>query len=149
SGVNVQVPAENLNVVREIAGRPDRTLTDRQGGREIATYSGGALTATEFVTFIRTQPRQVQSAFATATDDQLRNAVQQLVQMELLLQQVEERGITLSPEEEEQFRSEARQMIRELTEASGFIAIARQGVDASALAAHVNDLVEAIVSGEV
>ncbi|MEX2583344.1 MAG: peptidylprolyl isomerase [Gemmatimonadota bacterium] len=145
--VNVQVPAENLAVAREIAGRPDRSLSGRQGTRPIATYEGGEFTAAEFTEFLQTQPPQVQTAFASATDEQLENAVRQLVQMELLLAEVEERGITLPAEEEERIRTDARQTIRQLTEATGFVAAARQGADSSALDAHVNELVQAIVSG--
>jgi peptidyl-prolyl cis-trans isomerase C len=147
--VNVQVPATSLEVVREVAGRPDRELTGRQGERTIATYEGGALTAGEFLEFVQAQPPQVQSAFASATDEQLDNAVRQLVQMELLLAEVSERGIELPAEDEQRIRTEARQMIRELIDASGFVTAARQGADPSALDEHVDQLVQAIVAGEV
>ncbi|MEX0912036.1 MAG: peptidylprolyl isomerase [Gemmatimonadota bacterium] len=145
---NVEIPTSDLGVVREIAGRPERELSGRQADRPIATYDGGAYTAGEFATFVRTQPPQVQSAFVSATDEQLETAVTQLVQMELLLAQVTEHGISLATEEEERIRREGREMIRQLIEATGFGQAARQGADAAALDEHVNTIVRGTVTGE-
>lgn len=145
---NVQTPASNFGVVREIAGRPERALTGRQADRAIGTYDGGAYTAGEFASFIRGQPPQIQSAFATATDEQLESAIGQLVQTELLMDEVRKSGITLTPQEDEEIRSEARQMIRDLVEATGFAEAARQGASSAALEEHVTEIVRSIVTGE-
>jgi hypothetical protein len=145
---NVQVRPGGVAVVREIASRPDVALRGRAAERAIAGYDGGEYRARDFAEFVRTQPPQVQSSFSTATDEQLENAVRQLVQMRLLLQEAETRGIALSAEEEEEIRVEARQMIRELVEATGFAEAARVRADPASLDAHVKALVEGIVSGE-
>lgn len=145
---NVQVLPAGVEVVREIANRPDQTLRGRQADRNIATYDGGEYTAGEFSRFIRTQPPQMQSAFATASPDQLEQAVQQLVQMELLLSQAQAQGVTLTAAEEEEIRTEARRMIDELIEATGFAEAARQGADPASLDAYVKGLVQGIVTGE-
>jgi len=148
TAANVQIRSGGLDVIREIASRPERPLRGRAAERTIATYIGGEYVAREFSEFILTQPPQVQSAFGGATDDQLDMAVRQLVQMRLLLLEAERRGITLQPGEEEEIRVGARQMIRELVEATGFAEAARIRPDPAALDAHVKALVEGIVSGE-
>jgi peptidyl-prolyl cis-trans isomerase C len=145
---NIQVRPGGTDVIREIASRPEIDLRGRAADRAIATYRGGEYTARDFATFVRTQPPQVQSSFATATDEQLESAARQLVQMRLLLREAEQRGIALTAEEEEEIRAESRQMIRELVEATGFAEAARLRADPSILEAHVKALVEGIVSGE-
>jgi hypothetical protein len=145
---NVNVLQPGIAVVREIASRPERNLRGRQAERPIATYDGGQYTAGQFARFIRTQPPQVQSAFASATNEQLETAIQQLVQMDLLLARARAQGIALTPEEEEEIRSDARAMIRDLMESTGFAEAARQGASPAALDAHVKMLVEGVVTGE-
>jgi hypothetical protein len=147
-GANVQIRESNLPVVREIANRPEMSLRGRAADRPIATYSGGEYTAGEFARFIRTQPAQVQSAFASATTEQLETAVRQLVQMELLMTEAERRGIALAPQEEEEIRAEAREAIHQLVEATGFAEAARVRADPASLDQHVKALVEGIVTGE-
>jgi hypothetical protein len=147
-GSNLQVNPAGFDVVREIAARPDRGLRGRQADRSIATYTGGEYTAGEFAEFIRNQPQQVQSAFATATNDQLEQGVRQLVQMELLLERARSEGIALSEAEEAEIRAEARASIRELVEATGFAEAARVRADAAALEAHVKALISGVVTGE-
>ena len=146
--VNVTIPTATLDVAREIASRPERSLSGRQGARAIATYDGGEYTASEFGEFVRSQPPQMQSSFASASDEQLETAIRQLVQMELLLAEVEARGITLPAEEDDRLRREAREMLDDLLQATGFVEAARQGAGAGALADHVKQLVEGVVTGE-
>lgn len=146
--VNVQIPSATLSVAREIAARPDRGLSGRQGDRAIATYDGGSYTASEFAEFIRSQPPQMQSSFAAAGDEQLETAIRQLVQMELLLAEVEAQGLTLPAEEDERIAREAREMLDDLLEATGFVEAARQGAGSGALEQHVKELVRGVVTGE-
>jgi hypothetical protein len=145
---NVDVRPGALAVVREISGRPDMSLRGRSAERAIATWAGGQYTARDFATFIRTQPAQVQTAFATAADDQLETAVHQLVKQRLLLDEAANRGIALTAEEQEELRRDAREMIQELVEGTGFLEAARQRADPAALGAHVMELVEGVVTGE-
>lgn len=145
---NVEIRSGGLEVVREIATRPDISLRGRAEDRAIATYDDGDYTAGEFARFVRTQPAQVQSAFASAPDEQLETGVQQLVQMELLLAQATARGLALSPEEEAQIQTEARQAIRELVEATGFGEAARAGATPAELEEHVKMILQGVVSGE-
>ncbi|HUE96264.1 MAG TPA: peptidylprolyl isomerase [Longimicrobiaceae bacterium] len=147
-GANVQIQDGGLEVVREIASRPDLTLRGRSANRQIATYDGGELTAGEFHQFLRAQPAQIQSAFASAPAEQLETGVRQLVQMELLMSEAQRRGLTLSAADEERIRTEARQSIRELVDATGFAEIARAGANQAALDGVVKSLVQDVVAGE-
>lgn len=145
---NVEIQEGGLDVVREIANRPDMELSGRAATRSIATYTGGELTAGEFSEFLSGQPAQMQTAFASAPPDQLETGVRQLVQMELLLSEVEERGLTLSPEVEEGIRTQARQDIRTLVESAGFADAARASANAAALDQVVKTIVAQVVAGE-
>src|SRR5690606_32749548 len=129
-----------LAVVREIASRPEASLSGRAASRQIATYEGGEFTTGEFLEFVRTQPAQVQSMFTTASDEQLENAVQQLTRKELLLRQAEERNIALTPAEEDSIRSDARQAIRAVVEGTGFAAAAGRPVSPDAIDQQVKAL---------
>jgi len=100
NAASVEVRPGGLAVVRELAQKPDSRLRGRAATREIATYTGGAFTSGNFVGFIQTQPPHVQSAFATANDEQLQGVVKQLVQKELLVREAQQHGIQLSQEEE-------------------------------------------------
>jgi hypothetical protein len=148
AAADVKVAEGGIEVVREIAKNSNRELRSRQADRAVAEYTGGELTAGEFQKFILTQSPQVQTAFASATDEQIESGIQQLVQMELLLAEANRRGIKLTAEEDEQIRTEARATIRELVEATGFLEAARQKADPAALDEHVKQLVKGVVNGE-
>jgi peptidyl-prolyl cis-trans isomerase C len=146
TAANVQIRPGGLAVVREIAQQPDVPLRGRAAQREIAAYEGGNFTTGHFAAFIRTQPPHVQSAFATATDDQLEGVVKQLARKEILVREAQRRGLRLTEEEEQQIRDEARQAIRQVLDVSGF---ARAGGASSAeIGARVRELIEGAVRGE-
>jgi hypothetical protein len=147
AAANVRIRPGGLEVVREVARRPDTQLRGRQAERQIATYEGGAYTSGEFAQFIRTQPPQTQSAFASANDEQLESAVQQLTRSELLMQQARSQNIALTPQEEEEMRAEMRQQIQELVQATGLAQFAGQGSNTAALDAHVRQLIADGVAG--
>ncbi len=144
----VEVQQAGLAAAKEIAAQPSINLRGRAARREIATYEGGEFTAAEFADFIRTQQPQVQNAFATAPDDQLEQGIQQLVQMELLLREAENLGISLSEEEDTQLRTEARIAIRELIEATGFADAGRAGATEAELDQHVMAILQGVISGQ-
>lgn len=146
AAAGVEVQAGGLAVVRELAGRPETQLRGRAAERPIATYQGGALTSGEFLDFIRTQPPQVQSSFAMATDDQLSTAVDQLTRKELLLEAAAELGLTLTREEEDSIRAAARAEIQQVVAASGLNQGAA-GAPAAATEARVYELLRAGLEG--
>lgn len=146
---NVKLEEGALDVVKEIAGKPETALRGRAARREIATYTGGAFTTGEFLEFVRTQPAQVQSMFTTASDEQLENAVQQLTRKELLLRQAEARKLSLTTAEEDSIRSEARQAIRAVVQGTGFTGAAGRSANADAIAMQVKSLLRAYISGQV
>jgi hypothetical protein len=147
AAANVQVRPGGLEVVREVARRPDVPLRGRQAERQIATYEGGSYTTGEFAQFIRSQPPQTQSAFASANDEQLESAVQQLTRSELLMQQARAQNITLTPQEEEEMRAEMREQIQQLVQATGLAQFAGQASNTAAIDAHVRQLIADGVAG--
>ncbi|HEX6924389.1 MAG TPA: peptidylprolyl isomerase [Longimicrobiaceae bacterium] len=144
----VEIEPSGLAVVRELATRPETELRGRAASRPITTYQGGAFTSGEFLEFIRTQPPQVQSSFATASDDQLTTAVEQLTRMELLLQEARRRGLEVSRAEVDTIRATARQEIRAVVAATG-LAQGVAGAAPGATEARVSALLRDALSGRV
>ncbi len=147
AAANVKVLPEGLELLRDIAANPQRPLRGRQASRPLATYEGGEYTAGEFREFIRALPLSTQSAFASAPPEQVEPAVLQLVQMELLLAEAEERGIALSAEDEERILTDARGAINSLVVATGFADAVQQGIDPATLQVQVRSLLQGVVSG--
>jgi peptidyl-prolyl cis-trans isomerase C len=135
-----------LEIVREIAAQPDVTLRGRAADRKIATYQGGAFTSGEFVTFIRSQPPQMQAAFASANDEQLETVIQQLTQKELLIAEAARRGISVSDEEQENLRRDARNTLEQFINSTGL----RQTAPTSAadIDVRVREMIRAAIDGE-
>lgn len=146
---DVQVQPGGVAVVREIAARPNTALRGRAAERVIASYRGGQFTSGDFAEFIRTQPAQMQAAFSTAGDDQLETVVEQLARREVLLAQIRERGISLTREEEDQLRQQARTAIRQVVEGTGFGGGPQGPVSAETIESRVQALLEAGVAGQV
>lgn len=145
---NLSVADGGTDIVREIAGRPSRSLSGRQGDRRIASYAGSSYTAADFQRFIRGQGPEVQTAYASATDEQLAAGIEQLVQSRLLLDEAARQGISLTAEDDQRLRSEARTMISELVAATGFIEAARASATPAQLDEHVKLLVQGVVTGQ-
>jgi hypothetical protein len=145
---NVQVRPGGLAVVREIAQKPDARLRGRAQAREIATYTGGTYTSGAFASFIRQQPPHVQSAFSTATDEQLEGVVTQLARKEVLVREARQLGITLTAEEEQEITTEARNTIREVLVASGFTQQPAGARNSAALSTQVRELIEGAIRGD-
>lgn len=148
AGANVEIVDGALDVVRELSQRPGTSLRERAAERPLVNYEGGVFTAGEFAEFMQEQPAQMQSAFATAQDEQIESGLEQLVQMELLQAEARSRGLTLSAEEEEDIRQNARQAVRQLLEGTGFAEAARAGATSAELDGMVKDLVQGVVAGE-
>jgi hypothetical protein len=150
TAVNVQVRPDAYAVVREIAQQPGKQLRGRQANRVIASYSGGEFTSGHFAQYIRTQQPNLQAAFATADDEQLEGVVKQLARRDVLVREANARGVTLTQEEEAEIRREARAFISQLLLRAGLTGEASpQGAPPAVVQAHVMELLEAALRGEV
>ena len=123
-------------------------LKGRAAERPIASYNKGAFTSGEFLDFIRTQPPQVQSSLANASDDQLKTAIEQLTRKELLLQQAKARNVSLSPAENDSIRSHARQYIHQVLQMSGLDQLAGRKVTPAQIDQQVMSLFHAALGGQ-
>lgn len=148
AAANVEIQPGGLAVVREIATRPELAVKGRASERVIASYRGGTFTSGEFARFIRTQDARTQGAFAQADEEQVESAVQQLARRELLLAQAKQNDISLSRAEEDSIRTQARQAIRGVLQATGLNQLAGRRADAAQIDARVRQLIEAGVSGQ-
>lgn len=144
AAAGTEIDDDGIAVVREIADQPGLVLRGRAAEREIASYEGGALTSGEFAEFFRTQPPQYQAAFPTATAEQLEGVIQQLVRKELLLQEAGERGVELTPAEQDSLRAQAQQAVRQLVQTAGF---GPGGADTAAVETQVRNLLRGAIGG--
>jgi peptidyl-prolyl cis-trans isomerase C len=143
---NVEIRSGGLSAVREIAQRP-ATVRGRAANREIASFQGGSYTSGTFVNFIRRQPAHVQSAFVTASDEQLEGVIKQLAFNQVLVREARQRGVELTAQEEQELQSNAREMINELVQGSGF-AQQNGGAINGAIGTHVQGMIAAAMRGE-
>lgn len=142
AAADVKIQEGALALAKEVGSHPNVPLKGRAGARAIATYKGGELTAGELAEFARTQPAQMQAAFASATDEQLKGFIEQMVRKDLLLKEAERQGIKLTPEEEKQLTDEAHATIQQVVQMSGFTP-----GDAAHIDTEVKQLLEAGIQG--
>jgi hypothetical protein len=132
-----------LAAVRQIALRPD-AVSGQAANREIAVYRGGTVRASDFATFIRSQPPQVRTGIAVTSDDQVESVVKQIVRNELLIREAQQRGLRLGSDEEAEITAQARAAIREVLRTSGLEPAAGQPAPAT----RVRGLLEDALRGE-
>lgn len=144
---NMEIAEGGREVVREIGGRPETRLRGRAAQREIASYQGGELTAGEFAEFVRTLPPQAQNAFPTATDEQVDGVIEQIVRRELLLNEAQEMGVTVSETEQDSIRTNSRQAVRQLVQGAGFGSPAGEPAQNIPIEARVKTLLQGAIAG--
>ncbi|CAN5166782.1 hypothetical protein BH20GEM2_BH20GEM2_04360 [soil metagenome] len=144
AAVEVQPGAARL--VKEMAEQPNVRLRGRAAERTIASYKGGALTVGEFSDYMRSLPP---GALGQAGDQQIEELITNLTRRELLLAEARRRKIGLSEAERDSLRTQAQQAIQQLLQMTGLNQrTPAGGAGAAARQAEVNQLMEALVTGQ-
>lgn len=143
----VRVADGAVETVRAIVRAGTVTELSRSRAREtLAEYRGGSLTAGEFFGILTQLPPQNVAVLAQGSDDQIKNALERLVQDELLLRAASDRGLTVEPAIEDSLRKLTRQRVLALAQSAGLQHEALAGADTQ-VAQAVKDLLTEALQG--
>lgn len=101
-------------LVREAVRYPKQTAASQ---KVLGTFRGGAFTVSDFVRWLPVL--RMQDQIAQATDEQVRELVQSLIQNEMLLSEVRQRGLVLQPEDIQDLRDRLAEEIEKVQDALG------------------------------
>jgi parvulin-like peptidyl-prolyl isomerase len=117
AGVKVQSGAAEQ--VREMAKEPTMQLRGRAADRKLVTFRGGDLTAAELLTTIQGANAEALAPVAEAPDSAINQILEREASKEILLVEARRRNIGVSGAELDSLRSQARQVVRQLAQATG------------------------------
>lgn len=143
----VEGAAENA---REMARKPAMQLRGRAASRALVTYSGGELSAAEYLDVMRGWPAQQRGALAQATDEQVGQVLEGLTRNEILVATAQKEGVTVSAAERDSIRTQAVATLQQAASIAGLTSIQPQGSETQSQAVdrRVNSYLEAILKGE-
>jgi hypothetical protein len=93
---DIQVQAESLESLRQLAEEPAMALAPRAKDRALVEYDGGAYTLGEFRAWLNSGPPSLSDQIKAASDEQLENLLNSLTQSKLLVGQAVAEGIEVS-----------------------------------------------------
>lgn len=135
---------------KEIAAKPGMQLRGRAGGRALVRYSGGALTAAEFLEFARTLDPSQRGQLSMAPDDQINMILEQLARNEILVGEAERRGLQVPAAERDSVRRQVQGQLAMAARAAGLVSIQPQDGETmhQAIERKVKAFLDAIMRGE-
>ena len=120
----VQVGAEAVDVLRELALNPRISLSGRAAGRTLVSYRGGSYSVSDALLLLNTRQADLPAQLAVAPDEALHDLLNRLGQAQVLLDLAADAGIGLAEEHVDSLVSLARQGVREATDELGIRRIA-------------------------
>lgn len=124
--LNIRVQDGAIDVARDLAARPAESLNRRAASRELATYTGGAFTAGEYLDFIRSLPANQRSRLAMAEDEEIQNLLEFYTRNEILVAEARKQGVETDPAQADSLRASAREQLREAARNAGLLDIQPQ-----------------------
>lgn len=119
AAAQVQVEAGAAKTVKELAEQGNLSLRGRAASRELVSYRGGEVTASEVAEQLSSIPTGARKQFAESPDTQVVDVLRQLATKEILLRDAKTRNVALSAAETDTLRRQAREAIREILRSSG------------------------------
>jgi hypothetical protein len=146
----VEVQDGAAEVARELARKPTTNLSRRASQRALVRYTGGALTASEYVALMQQRPAQQRSQIAAASDDQIREWLRLLARDEILIEEAKRQGLETSATTQDSARNELREQIRTAAAEAGLLPVTpREGESRNqAVNRVVMQFLAGIISGE-
>jgi hypothetical protein len=146
--VSMEIQQGAYDVARDLAGNPTERLAGRAANRQLVSWTGGELTAREFVDVIRRMPPQQRAQFASMPDEQLERVLEDVSTNELVLADARTRGISVPETEQDSIRTLIREQLADLAKQAGLTGGAQEGeTGTDAVARRVRGLLEGILAG--
>jgi len=137
------------DLVRQVASEPDARLSKRARGRALVTYEGGRYTVGQLVEFVQTRSDQWRQAVGGATDEQIEDFLNTMVQRELMIMKAREAGLEPSQARVDSLVEDTRGRIKQIADEIGVLHLDRAPGEpvAPAVDRAVNDVLDGVVSG--
>ena len=115
----IEVAAEAVDVMRELAMNPWTALSARAERRTLVSYRGGSYTVSDALLLLNTRQADLPAQLASAPDEVLYDLLHRLGQEQVLLARAADAGIGLAEEHLDSLDSSARQGLRAATDELG------------------------------
>ncbi len=137
------------DLVRQVSSEPDVRLSERARSRALATYEGGSYTVGQLVQFVQTRSDQWRQSVQGATDEQIQDFLNGMVQRELMVMKARQAGLEPSQAHVDSLVQDTRTRIKELADQIGVLHLDRAPGEALAPAVDraVNDVLDGVVTG--
>jgi parvulin-like peptidyl-prolyl isomerase len=119
----VEVQDGAVDVARELARNPTANLSRRAAQRALVRYTGGALTAGEYLNLMRQRPAPQRQQIMAADSEQLREWLRLLARDEILVAEARAMGLGASAAEQDSVRREIRDQLRAAAREAGLTPI--------------------------
>ncbi|HUH11840.1 MAG TPA: peptidylprolyl isomerase [Longimicrobiales bacterium] len=145
-----EVEGDAADVARELAASPETQLSRRAASRPLVSYRGGAFTAGDFQDLMRRFTVRQRGGLASASDEQVENALRDLTRNKILVEKARAEGLALTEQERDSLVSEARRQLRSATSLAGLTGFEPQQGESrdDAIDRVVKDVLAGIVRGE-
>jgi hypothetical protein len=115
----VQVEAEAVDVLRELALNPRTPVGRRVANRPLVTYSGGSYSVSDALLLLNTRQTDLPAQLAGAAEQDLHDLLLSLGQTEVLLALAEDAGIGPTAERIDSLDARARESVRQVADGLG------------------------------
>ncbi len=149
--LGIKVDASATAVARDLASKPEMQLSGRAASRALVSYEDGALTAAEYLAFIRSRTTPSNRAqLAAMTDDNLESVLEGLTRNEVLLAEARRQGLEITAAERDSVANEVRAQLAGVTRSVGLAGIEPQDGETmkQAIERRVMSFLEGVVRGD-
>ena len=150
TAANVEIQPGAPDLVKELASDVGMQLRGRAAARKLATWRGGELTAAELLAQLQAVPAEMAQQFAQAPDEQINEVLKNQATREILLAEAGRRRVTLSNAGVDSLRTQARDAVRQLVQATGLGGrrIPKGAAGNQAIEGQVRELLQQAVAGQ-
>jgi parvulin-like peptidyl-prolyl isomerase len=118
----VKVESGAAQQVRELAKGGAKPVKGRAASRALVTFRGGQYTVGQLQPDLANVPPEGLKQISEAPDSVINNILEQQSSKQLLLAEARKRGIQMTPQESQQMREQARQVVLQAVQMSGLAA---------------------------
>jgi hypothetical protein len=139
-----------VDIARELAQKPSTSLSRRAAQRALVRYSGGSLSAGEYLVLMQQRPAAQRSQVAAASDDQLSDWLRLLARDEILIEEARRLNLAAPQQEQDSARRELREQLVEAGREAGLLPVTPQGgeTQSQAIQRQVMTFLQGIINGE-
>lgn len=149
--LNLKVQDGAYAIARDLASKPETRLNGRAASRALVSYTGGSLTAAEYLSFVRSRANAgTRAQLAAASDQDLEGVLMAMTHNETVMEAARKEGITISQAERDSLETGVRTQLLQVLDMTGMLAADLEPgeTQATAIGRRVNDFLGAIIRGE-